>query len=174
MKFIKKYKGYIVIIIICIIIEIISTKSYAFFNYSEESDSSKLSIGSVYVDVDYKNTIDISTNPIANYNDNGNINNPSYLEFSITGANSSNKPLYYDLKLEYGDDVAGKTRISDELLRFRLEEVDSNGDIIGEALLDNKEYASINKTMIYEGNIPINTEEKVTKYYKLYVFTLAG
>ena len=141
--------------------------TYAMFTYERPgTTNSKLIAGDIYMK--YKDTnreINLSNAmPSATYE------GGDYFEFEITGKNTSNKTIYYELLLNHGGLPTSGTytetnRIADEFLRFRLVTVD--GTTEGNDLLTTTQYYNIDNERIYVGTIPgggASAEETTTKY----------
>ena len=93
----------------------------------------------------------------------------SYFEFTIDGKNEyTKKDIWYDITLTYGDVVAGKkTRINDDLLKFRLVENRTGEEKV---LFDNKSFQTINNKKIWVDKIEKDTGEEIKITYKLYMW----
>ena len=141
--------------------------TYAMFTYERGgTTNSKLIAGDIYMK--YKDTnreINLSNAmPSATYE------GGDYFEFEITGKNTSNKTIYYELLLNHGGLPTSGTytetnRIADEFLRFRLVEV--TGTTEGNDLLTTTQYYNIDNERIYVGTIPgggASAQETTTKY----------
>ena len=141
--------------------------TYAMFTYERGgTTNSKLIAGDIYMK--YKDTnreINLSNAmPSATYE------GGDYFEFEITGKNTSNKTIYYELLLNHGGLPTSGTytetnRIADEFLRFRLVTVD--GTTEGNDLLTTTQYYNIDNERIYVGTIPgggASAQETTTKY----------
>ena len=81
-------------------------------------------------------------------------------EFTITGKNQSKKDVYYGISIVYGDEQKSKTRLKDEDIDVYL----TSGETV---LVDAARYKSLNDTRIWADKIPANTNQEVTKNYKL-------
>jgi len=92
-----------------------------------------------------------------------------YFEFTIDGKNTyDKKDIWYEIVLNHGDEHATRTtRIRDDLLKFRLVEVNNN---VETELLTNKSYASLENKRIYVDTIPANTNEEINRTYRLYMW----
>jgi len=97
------------------------------------------------------------------------IENLPYFEFTIDGKNTYTKEdIIYDIVLNHGDEHSTRTtRIRDDLLRFRLVEVVEENETV---LLDNKSYSDLKNKRIYVDTIPANTNEKINRTYRLYMW----
>ncbi len=141
--------------------------TYAMFTYERGgTTNSKLIAGDIYMK--YKDTnreINLSNAMPSTTYEGG-----DYFEFEITGKNTSNKTIYYELLLNHGGLPTSGTytetnRIADEFLRFRLVEV--TGTTEGNDLLTTTQYYDIDNERIYVGTIPgggASAEESTTKY----------
>ena len=91
-----------------------------------------------------------------------------YFEFTVDGKNTTtNKDIWYEVVLSKGDNLKGKTRIKDNLLRFRLTETKDNKETI---VVDNKSYNDLTSKRIWVDTINKNTINEVVHTYKLYMW----
>ena len=91
-----------------------------------------------------------------------------YFEFTVDGKNTTtNKDIWYEVVLSKGDNIDGKTRIKDNLLRFRLTETKDNKETI---VVDNKSYNDLTSKRIWVDTINKNTINEVVHTYKLYMW----
>lgn len=95
--------------------------------------------------------------------------NLPYFEFTISGKNTYDKDIIYDIVLSYGDNHETRTtRIKDENLQFTLVEVNSEGKVI-DVFLNHQKYYDLNNNRIWVNTIPANTNEEIEKTYRLYM-----
>ena len=97
-------------------------------------------------------------------------NNPAipYFEFTVDGKNTTtDKDIWYEVVLSKGDNIDGKTRIKDNLLRFRLTETKDNKETI---VVNNKSYSDLTSKRIWVDTINKNTINEVVHTYKLYMW----
>ena len=97
-------------------------------------------------------------------------NNPAipYFEFTVDGKNTTtNKDIWYEVVLSKGENIDGKTRIKDNLLRFRLTETKDNKETI---VVNNKSYNDLTSKRIWVDTINKNTINEVVHTYKLYMW----
>ena len=97
-------------------------------------------------------------------------NNPviPYFEFTVDGKNTTtNKDIWYEVVLSKGENIDGKTRIKDNLLRFRLTETKDNKETI---VVNNKSYSDLTSKRIWVDTINKNTINEVVHTYKLYMW----
>ena len=91
-----------------------------------------------------------------------------YFEFTVDGKNTTtNKDIWYEVVLSKGDNIDGKTRIKDNLLRFRLTETKDNKETI---VVNNKSYSDLTSKRIWVDTINKNTTSEVVHTYKLYMW----
>ena len=98
------------------------------------------------------------------------ISNPSipYFEFTVDGKNTTtNKDIWYEVVLSKGDNIDGKTRIKDNLLKFRLTETKDNKETI---IVANKSYSDLTSKRIWVDTINKNTINGVVHAYRLYMW----
>ncbi len=152
------------------LIGILSGITYAFFNYTKSTGTQQMSSGDILFrlnegedEISLTNVFPESTIEARSRNDN-------YITFSINGKNTSNKTIYYELVLDYGETLSSpKSRYKDEDLRFDLVELDANGNEI-EYLVDALSYTSIANKRIWVDTVDANTNQDLTRYYKLRVW----
>ena len=91
-----------------------------------------------------------------------------YFEFTVDGKNTTtNKDIWYEVALSKGDNIDGKTRIKDNLLRFRLTETKDNKETI---VVNNKSYSDLTSKRIWVDTINKNTINEVVHTYRLYMW----
>ena len=91
-----------------------------------------------------------------------------YFEFTVDGKNTTtNKDIWYEVALSKGDNIDGKTRIKDNLLKFRLTETKDNKETI---IVDNKSYSDLTSKRIWVDTINKNTINEVVHTYRLYMW----
>ena len=91
-----------------------------------------------------------------------------YFEFTVDGKNTTtNKDIWYEVVLSKGDNIDGKTRIKDNLLKFRLTETKDNKETI---VVNNKSYSDLTSKRIWVDTINKNTTSEVVHTYRLYMW----
>ena len=91
-----------------------------------------------------------------------------YFEFTVDGKNTTtNKDIWYEVVLSKGDNIDGKTRIKDNLLKFRLTETKDNKETI---VVNNKSYNDLTSKRIWVDTINKNTINEVVHTYRLYMW----
>jgi len=138
--------------------------TYAMYNYSRSgSENQELIVGDIYMHYTESNTLTFqNAMPQNSYTPN------KYFEFTISGRNTyTEKNIVYDINLNYGNDIQGKTRIQDRFLSFRLVEVNNN---VETEIFTNKSYLSIDNKRIHVSTIPKETNGNYSKTYRLYMW----
>ena len=139
--------------------------TYSFVSLSKvEKNNNVLVAGDIYMHYNETNVLTLDNAvPRKDYDPD------SYFEFTIDGKNEyTKKDIWYDITLTYGDVVAGKkTRINDDLLKFRLVENRSGEEKV---LFDNKSFQTINNKRIWVDKIEKDTREEIKITYKLYMW----
>ena len=156
----NKKKLIIISISIFVVVMIIGV-SYAMYGKSiSGTKDTKVIAGDIYMRYINGETKEISMTPSDTYNEG------DYYEFTISGKNTSNKDIIYDIVLNHGEELASpKIRLDDKYLRFRLVTVDNNV----ETLVDTADqYPDITNKKLYVGTIPNTNNYNVT--YRLYVW----
>ena len=161
---VNKKKKIILIMVIIILFFTIGI-SFALFSYKRLGTSnSKLIVGDIYMHYDEVNMFSLSNVlPRDTYDEN------NYFEFTISGKNTnSSKDIVYDIILNYGDNITGKTRILDRFLKFTLfEKMDGESEFT--KVLDSVTYENINRgARIWVNQINRNTTSHITNVYRLY------
>ncbi len=136
--------------------------SYSFFNYTkEDTRQADISSGEVYVNL-MNNENSITLDKMYPRSDSeARSRNDNYFDFTIKAKNTSEtKAVLYDISINNGTDISGKTRINPKYISVDLEEkVGNTYKFIKEGVtLDNYNYT---------GYVPINTTSEITKEYRL-------
>ena len=157
----NKKRNLLIIGIIALVIAI-SGVTYAFFTYSNTGRNQELVTGDIWMHYKESNTLTLSNMfPSENFSE--------YFEFTVEGKNTSNKDIYYEIVIDHGDEVSGKTRIADEYLKFKLVEVTNETE--GNDLLLTNQYYKVDKERVYVRKIDGDgaNAERITHKYRLYV-----
>ena len=159
----KKKKIIIISIILGILVLTIGL-TYAMFTISKYSSNSKLIAGDIYMH--YKEAS--QGIKLENVLPSDTYDTTSYFEFTIDGKNTTtNKDIWYEILLKHGEDVADKTRIKDNLLKFTLTET-KNGTTT--TVFDGKSYGDLTNKRIWVNTINKNTTDEVNITYRLYMW----
>ena len=138
--------------------------TYAVFSMSKTSKNSNLVVGDVYMHYANGNK---SIN-LANVMPSETYDATSFFEFTIDGKNTTtNKDIWYEIILKHGDEVSGKTRIKDNLLKFTLTET-KNGTTT--TVFDGRSYGNLTNKRIWVNTINKNTTSEVSITYRLYMW----
>ena len=138
--------------------------TYAVFSMSKTGQNSNLVVGDVYMHYANGNK---SIN-LANVMPSETYDATSFFEFTIDGKNTTtNKDIWYEIILKHGDDVTGKTRIKDNLLKFTLTET-KNGTTT--TVFDGRSYGNLTNKRIWVNTINKNTTSEVSITYRLYMW----
>ncbi len=150
-----------------IMLGLLISTTYAIFSYNKLGNNNQVVAGDIYMHYKESNTLTIENAlPSSTYDPN------HYFEFTIKGKNTNKKyNIIYDINLNYGDNIENKIRIQDRFLKFRLVEVINNEET---ELLNDKSYLSIDNKRIYVSTINKETNNEVTKTYRLYVWIDKG
>ena len=138
--------------------------TYAVFSMSKTGQNSNLVVGDVYMHYANGNK---SIN-LANVMPSETYDATSFFEFTIDGKNTTtNKDIWYEIILKHGDDLTGKTRIKDNLLKFTLTET-KNGTTT--TVFDGRSYGDLTNKRIWVNTINKNTTSEVSITYRLYMW----
>ena len=155
------------IIIISIILGVLVLTlglTYAMLSISKTGQNSSLVVGDVYMH--YANGSK-SIN-LTNVMPSDTYDATSFFEFTIDGKNTTtNKDIWYEIILKHGDNLTGKTRIKDNLLKFTLTET-KNGTTT--TVFDGRSYNDLTNKRIWVNTINKNTTSEVSITYRLYMW----
>ena len=159
----KKKKIIIISIILGILVLTIGL-TYAMFTISKYSSNSKLIAGDIYMH--YKEAS--QGIKLENVLPSDTYDTTSYFEFTIDGKNTTtNKDIWYEILLKHGEDVADKTRIKDNLLKFTLVEFKDGEET---TVINDKSYGDLTNKRIWVNTINKNTTDEVNITYRLYMW----
>lgn len=119
----KKNKKVLLVILLIIGLILVGTgTSLAYFSYKEDIGNKILLGDDAFIALEdlpeeIQSGLAIETDIYALMGEGGDIGNYA---FTVRGHNTNEKPIYYALFLEHGEDVPGKTRIKDELFYTSL------------------------------------------------------
>ena len=160
----KKLGKKSLIIMALVLISLIGV-SYAFFDYYMEGDTShKLVAGDIYLDyVDETDSISL-TNIYPETAVEARSRNDNIITFQVSGQNTSlNKALYYQIQVNEGNTIEGKTRFKAQDIVFDLVEVNKDGSET--LLVDAMSYSKIYNTTIWTSTV--NARSSIDRTYKL-------
>ena len=151
------------ILIVSLIFVAMFGVAFAWFLYYQESDNTKLVGGNIYLNlIDGEDVINIThafpenatearDNSLHNTADTKNT-----LTFTIEGDNDTNKDIYYEIVLNYGDEMASPyQRFKDEHLVFDLIELDTNNNDaeITPYIVSARSYSTLDKPRMYADKV---------------------
>ncbi len=97
-----------------------------------------------------------------------NVTTLPYFEFTIDGKNTTtNKDIWYEIILKHGDNLTGKTRIKDNLLKFTLTETK---DGVPSTIFSGETYKDLTSKRVYVNTINRNTTTDINITYRLYMW----
>ena len=158
----KNKKIIITLSIIAILVLTIGI-TYSIFTSSKTSKNSNLVVGDIYMHYNEINEFKIEgAMPSSTYDP------TNYFEFTIDGKNTYlKKNIYYEVVLSYGKEIQNKTRIKDNLLKFRLTEVIDNKET---ELFTDRSFSDLTNKRIWVETIPKGTNNEILKRYRLYMW----
>lgn len=112
-----KLKGLALYIIIFVMVLTLGV-SYSFFVYNKDGNSQTLIAGNIYLNsTDNGN---VSLTGLYPMSDAEGINNGVKYQFDVSGYNLSNKPIYYGIYINKGEEISNKTRLRDGDVKLYL------------------------------------------------------
>ncbi len=157
-------KESLVIGIVLIIVLLLGT-TYAWFNYRAEGSDNKLIAGDIYLNFDVNGNGISLTSIFPETKEEARSRDDNFMTFTIRGANTTGKTIYYEILLNEGDDVQDKTRFKADELVFDLIEVGKNNS--EKLLLDAVSFNDLNLHKIYVDRVASETNEPIERTYKL-------
>jgi len=155
-------RKYLVLASILLFIGLVSATFGIVLDYTKilGTINSKQIVGDIYMHYTSGNEININMLPKSTRPD-------EYFEFTVSGKNTSDKDIIYDVVLQHGSDHQTKTeRIEDRFLSFTLIEIKDN---VETTVVDSKSYSELLNTRIYTDTIDGGTNN-VTHTYRLYAW----
>lgn len=157
-----KKRKIILIILVTIVLSISIGFSLSVFTYNKLGSNQQLILGEIYMKYNELNTLMLENMMPSKTSDPN-----KYFEFQVTGVNTSEQDIIYNIKLSKGDLIINKARIKDKFVKFKLTEVISNTETV---LVDNINFQTIDNNIIYTDKIAKNIENETTKKYRLYIW----
>ena len=161
-----KNKGFLILVFCLVATILLLGGTYAFFTYYRVSDEvNQVITGEIYLNyTEGENAIDMN-NAFPETAEKARTRDDNYATFTITGRNTaSNKDIWYEVRLIYGDDKEGKTRINDNDLRFDLIET-TNG--ANNYIFENASFSNLNNERIWVNTINRYTLSNIERTYQL-------
>ncbi len=166
-----KKKKIIIISIVALVIVLIGGGSYAWFNYYKVSDLTNLLVaGDISLKLEEGEDTLVLTNVFPETKEEARSHDGNVLTFSVNGSNGSSKAILYNILLNHGNIKSGKTRFSDDELRFDLIEIVNNNEVY---LVEAASFSTLSDTSIYDNIVPANTNS-VSHTYKIRVWVDEG
>lgn len=139
--------------------------SYAFFKYFKVGINDQMITGEIYLKYnDGVDTLSLS-NVFPETNEEARARDDNVLKFTISGKNTTtNKDIYYEIRLLHGDNKSDKMRFSDSDIKFDLIET-INGE--SKIVLDAVSYDDFTDTRIYTNLVDANTNDEIIRTYEL-------
>ena len=163
-----KNKSKFIILALIMLISVVGI-SYAFFVYYKVGDnSSQLIFGDIYLKLnDGTDSITLlNVFPETKEKARAEGRTDNIITFTVSGMNTTtNKDIWYEIMLNEGSEVEGRTRFNPEDLVFDLIEV--NEDKTETYLVDAQSYSDVNARRIWVETVDRNTTTEVNKTYKL-------
>ena len=142
--------------------------SYAMFSYNATSTNSKLLVGDIWMRYKETNQLTLENAMPSNTYDSN-----YKFEFTIEGKNTTtNKDIWYEIKVKRGDIPNGKTeedRIPDRFIKYKLVEQIDNGEEVVVVDGDSWEELNLGKK-IYVDKINKNQTTKTEHKYVMYMW----
>jgi len=160
----KKNNKKIILSLVLVLLCLVAGITFAFYTY-ETGTRSNIVAGQIYMNYEETNAISLAgvfpetkAQALARTDEKG------VFEFSITGRNTSDKPIYYEIDLLDGGIIAGKTatstKISPKHVMIYLERD-------GEILVDGMTFEDWNTRRVWVETIPAGTTSNITHNYSL-------
>lgn len=162
----KKRKTNLIIMALVVLVGLLGA-TYAFFNYYQEGSNQKLIAGEVYLKLNDGTDTLTMTNMFPETVEEARVETrtDNIITFSISGKNTAtNKKVTYNILLNPGDDVDGRTRLNTKDLRFDLILVEGETETLIQSAVS---FPTLNETLVYSGAINANTTTQTTVTYKL-------
>ena len=159
-----KYKKFAMVMCSIGLMFLLTGITYSYFNYTKTGANNVLITGDIYLTLNEGNDGITLTNVFPESKEEARARNDNYITFTVNGLNESNKDIYYEIDLVYGDSVTGKTRFNDSDLVFDLIEIENNTETY---LVDAGSFDSIEAKKIWVDTVLGNTTTEVEKTYKL-------
>ena len=159
----KNRKKIILIVTVSLLLVLLGA-SYAFFDYYMLGDNQKIIAGEVYLDfVDKTDSISL-TNIYPETIEEARSRDDNVITFTLKGNSTiENKDVYYEVVVNEGEEISGKTRFKPEHIVFDLIEVDENGNET--LVVDAKRFNDLNERRIWVNTL--NRESSIDRTYKL-------
>ncbi len=134
--------------------------AYSWFSYNQDLS---INLGTMDIENTVSGTTTISiTNLKSERISEARRESDNYIDFTLTSKNNyQNTNMYYYIKLHYGNNISGKTRIDDGLLVFDLEKTVSGTKT---KVIDSDRIPNTNGYIIYKDTLAPQTNSKVINF----------
>ena len=160
----KIEKKHLIIISIIVLISVLGI-SYAFFNYYQLTDNKQLITGDIYLTLNDDSDSISLPNIFPESTENARKRTDNVLTFSVSGVNTTtDQDIYYEILLNEGNDIEGKTRFNPKDLRIDLTEIiDGTRNLVVDAM----SFSDFNERRIWVNTISKNTDSEINITYEL-------
>lgn len=135
--------------------------SYAYFVFMGSAGDSEIIAGDIYMHFNNSDAFNLNLNSLLSDEDARDMTE-NVISFTIDGKNTSDKTIYYEVKIKHGEDDEYRTRVFDSTVRFDLvENTDGNENMIISA----SSYDDFNGKVLYIDTIPGNTNSYYKSFY---------
>ena len=160
-----KNKKLLLLIIVVIVIGLLGV-SYAFFEYYGESANHRVKTGVVKLNFNEDTDTISLTNIFPETKEEARARTDNVITFTVSGVNTTtNKDIWYEIMLNEGVTLEGKTRFNHNDMVFDLVEI--NSDKTETLVVDAMSYNDFNERRIWVNTVDRETETEITKTYKL-------
>ena len=139
--------------------------SFAWFNYYQEGNNQKLVAGDIYLLLTEQGDSILLENALPENAEEARARNDNYIDFTVTGKNTSSKDIYYQIELLEGTANGTKTRLDSEDLAFDLYSLNDQDEET--LLLDAVSYEDLNNHKIWVDYVEKETATEISKKYRL-------
>jgi len=159
-------KSYKYIVLALVLLVSVLGISYAFFEYYGTNKNSSLIFGNIYLKLENGSANLGFTNVFPETKEEARSRTDNVLTFSIKGINTTtNKDIWYQIMLNEGDPVSGKTRFDTKYLVFDLVEIDENNNET--TLIDAGSFNDLNSHIIWVNTILHDVTTEINRTYRL-------
>jgi len=156
----NKKKLIISLSIIFVMILTVLGLTYAFFMEEINGEKTEVVTGQIYMNHTESSTGITLSNILPETKETALKRTDNIFTFSIEGKNTSKQDIYYAIKANYGDEVAGKNRINPKHVMLYLEED-------GVPIVEGITLSSWDNQNIKILSVPAGTKDKITRNYTL-------
>ena len=152
------------IIGICLVIVLIGV-SFAWFVYYQEGDNHKIVAGNIFLALSNHGDSIVLENSFPETAEEARDRNDNYIDFTLTGVNTSPKDIYYQIELLEGDANGNKQRLDSKDLVFDLCTLNNQNEET--IILDAVSYEDLNNHKIWVDYVEKGTNAEISKKFRL-------